>query len=180
MNTSTAPFTIPSVYFGPFFTEVFRIFRKHRNKDHCTRKPIMSRAHIALNTDRFEDSVEFYSKLFGQGPAKLRENWAKFDLSEPALNLTLNRSQKTPEHGHISHMGIEVEDADTVIAMDKRLQELGLTTAPEDDVTCCYAVQDKTWVTDPNGHAWEFFYVKQDAEEAGDSNEVQHAPGGCC
>ena len=123
----------------------------------------MSRAHIALNTNRFEESVEFYSKLFGQAPAKVRENWAKFDLADPSLNLTLNRDDKTIEHGHISHMGIEVEDAATVAAMDKRLQQLGLTTAPEDNVTCCYAVQDKTWVTDPNGHAWEFFYVKEDA-----------------
>ncbi len=123
----------------------------------------MSRIHIALNTNRFEESLEFYGKLFGQEPAKLRQDWAKFDLADPPLNLTLNRSDKTVHHGHISHMGIEVEDAETVAAMDKRLQELGLTTLPEEDVTCCYARQDKTWVTDPNGHAWEFFYVKEDA-----------------
>lgn len=139
----------------------------------------MSRIHVALNTNRFEESLEFYGKLFGQEPAKLRQDWAKFDLADPPLNLTLNRSDKTVHHGHISHMGIEVEDAETVAAMDKRLQELGLTTLPEEDVTCCYARQDKTWVTDPNGHAWEFFYVKEDTEESGFETQAENAPG-CC
>jgi catechol 2,3-dioxygenase-like lactoylglutathione lyase family enzyme len=123
----------------------------------------MSRIHIALNTNRFEESIEFYSKLFGQPPAKQRENWAKFDLQDPALNLTLNRDDKTVHHGHINHLGIEVADSATVAAFDERLQAQGLGTAPEEDVTCCYARQDKTWVTDPNGHAWEFFHVKADA-----------------
>ena len=139
----------------------------------------MSRIHIALNTNHFEESLEFYGKLFGQAPAKVRENWAKFDLQEPALNLTLNRSSKAIEKGQVSHLGVEVEDAETVAAMDKRLQELGLITLPEEDVTCCYARQDKTWVTDPNGHAWEFFYVKADSEESGFEAGAQHSPA-CC
>lgn len=160
---STANFHIPSVYFGPFFAEVFRLFRKHRNTGQAARITAMNRIHIALNTNRFEESVEFYSKLFGQQPAKRRENWAKFDLSDPALNLTLNRDDKTVHHGHINHMGIEVEDSATVAAMDQRLKQLGLETIPEKDTTCCYALQDKTWVTDPNGHAWEFFHVRADA-----------------
>ena len=158
---------IPSVYFGPFFTEVFRIFRKYRNKNsnevNCKRKTRMSRIHVALNSNRFEESIRFYTQLFGQEPAKRRENWVKFDLADPALNLTLSRDEKTVHHGHINHLGIEVEDAATVAAIDERLRHLGLETAPETDVTCCYARQDKTWVTDPNGHAWEFFYVKGDA-----------------
>jgi catechol 2,3-dioxygenase-like lactoylglutathione lyase family enzyme len=122
----------------------------------------MSRIHVALNTNRFEESVAFYSKLFNSEPAKLRQDWAKFDLRDPALNLTLNRSAKTVHHGDINHLGIEVEDSETVAVMDQRLLELGLTTRPEDDVTCCYARQDKTWVQDPNGNSWEFFYVKAD------------------
>lgn len=123
----------------------------------------MSRIHIALNTNHFEESIAFYSKLFGQQPAKVREGWAKFDLQEPALNLTLNHRDKPVQAGDISHLGIEVDSADTVAGMDQRLQQLGLITLPEEDVTCCYARQDKTWVTDPNGHAWEFFFVKADA-----------------
>jgi catechol 2,3-dioxygenase-like lactoylglutathione lyase family enzyme len=125
----------------------------------------MSRIHLALNTHHFEESVEFYSTLFGQEPAKLKEGWAKFDVQDPALNLTLNRassesSEKQAFTGDINHMGIEVRDSDTVTASNQRLIDAGLKTFVEDDVTCCYARQDKTWVTDPNGHSWEFFFVK--------------------
>ena len=139
----------------------------------------MSRIHIALNTNHFEESVEFYGKLFGRQPAKVRDNWAKFDLEDPALNLTLNRSQQVIGKGQVSHLGVEVEDAEKVAAMDRRLRQLGLVTLPEDDVTCCYARQDKTWVTDPNGHAWEFFHVKADAEESGFEAGAEHSPA-CC
>ena len=139
----------------------------------------MSRIHIALNTHRFEESLEFYRKLFDAEPAKLRGDWAKFDIIDPALNLTLNRVVTAPQRGEISHLGIEVEDADTVTRMDQRLANTGLLTLPEEDVTCCYARQDKTWVTDPNGHAWEFFFVKADAEDSGAETGAQQAPG-CC
>lgn len=139
----------------------------------------MSRIHIALNTNHFDDSVEFYSKLFGQPPAKLREGWAKFDLADPALNLTLNTTAEPVQPGQISHLGVEVKDSATVAAMDERLQQLGLKTIPEENTTCCYAVQDKTWVTDPNGHAWEFFHVKADAEDSGTETGAAHAPA-CC
>ena len=104
---NTANLHIPSVYFGPFFAEVFRLFRKYRITSKRARITAMNRIHIALNTNRFEESIEFYSKLFGQQPAKRRENWAKFDLADPALNLTLNRDDKTAHHGHINHMGVE-------------------------------------------------------------------------
>jgi catechol 2,3-dioxygenase-like lactoylglutathione lyase family enzyme len=123
----------------------------------------MSRIHLALNTRHLEESVAFYSKLFGTEPAKQRPGWVKFDLQDPALNLTLNQSELEVPRGDINHLGIEVSDSETVAAMDNRLQELGLGTRPEKDVTCCYARQDKTWVQDPNGHSWEFFYVKADA-----------------
>ena len=120
----------------------------------------MSRFHLALNTNHFEESIQFYSKLFGREPVKVKPDWAKFDLQEPALNLTLNRRREPLARGDISHLGIEVEDSATVTAMDKRMQALGLKTLAEDNVTCCYALQDKTWVQDPNGHSWEFFFVK--------------------
>ncbi len=120
----------------------------------------MSRVHLALNTNHFEESVEFYSVLFNQQPAKLKQDWAKFDLAEPALNLTLNRRSGEVVAGDINHLGIEVQDSNMVEAANQRLIDAGLLTLVEDDVTCCYARQDKTWVTDPNGHSWEFFFVK--------------------
>ena len=121
----------------------------------------MSRIHLALNTNHFEESVQFYSKLFAREPAKLKPGWAKFDLQDPALNLTINHRADPLVRGDISHLGIEVEDAATMAAMDKRLRDAGLKTLVEDNVTCCYALQDKTWVQDPNGHSWEFFFVKE-------------------
>ncbi len=167
---SNTRMSIPSVYFGPFFTEVFRLFEKYRCKARNQCRELitqeiakMSRIHIALNTDRFDESIAFYSKLFGQEPAKQRERWAKFDIADPAVNLTLNQTDEPVAGSQISHLGIEVGDSNTVAAMDQRLQDLGLKTIPETDTTCCYALQDKTWVTDPNGHAWEFFHVKADA-----------------
>ena len=120
----------------------------------------MSRIHLALNTDRLEESIAFYSVLFDTEPAKVKSDWAKFDVKEPAVNLTLNLVGETPAGGDISHLGIELQDSDSVAAVDRRLRERGLETLVEDDVTCCYARQDKTWVKDPNGHGWEFFFVK--------------------
>jgi catechol 2,3-dioxygenase-like lactoylglutathione lyase family enzyme len=120
----------------------------------------MSRVHLALNTDRLEESIDFYRALFDTEPARVKPDWAKFDLQEPALNLTLNRVSEAPAGGDISHLGVEVPDSAAVASADRRLREKGLETLVEDDVTCCYAVQDKTWVRDPNGHSWEFFFVK--------------------
>lgn len=136
----------------------------------------MSRVHIALNTDKLEASIAFYSKLFDTAPAKVRPDWAKFDLADPAVNLTLNRSNEAAQGNQISHLGVEVQDAETAARMDSYSQEQGLKTLVEDDVTCCYAVQDKTWVSDPNGHAWEFFFVKEDAQESGLESQAEKAP----
>ena len=121
----------------------------------------MSRIHLALNTDRLEESIDFYRVLFDTEPAKVRPDWAKFDLEEPALNLTLNRVGDAPTGSDISHLGVELQDSESVAAVDQRLRDQGLETLVEDDVTCCYARQDKTWVKDPNGHGWEFFFVKE-------------------
>jgi catechol 2,3-dioxygenase-like lactoylglutathione lyase family enzyme len=120
----------------------------------------MNRIHLSLNTNHFDASVEFYSSLFNQPPAKLKNGWAKFDLQDPPLNLTLNHRAEVLQKGEINHLGIEVRDSDSVANADQRLQQSGLKTLVEDDVTCCYARQDKTWVADPDGHAWEFFFVK--------------------
>jgi catechol 2,3-dioxygenase-like lactoylglutathione lyase family enzyme len=120
----------------------------------------MSRIHLALNTDRLEESIAFYRVLFDTEPAKVKPDWAKFDLQEPALNLTLNRVGEAPGGDDISHLGIELQDSAAVAAVDERLRERGLQTRVEEHVTCCYARQDKTWVRDPNGHGWEFFFVK--------------------
>src|ERR1700759_1472431 len=113
----------------------------------------MSRVQLALNVDNLAEAIVFYSKLFKAEPAKVREGYANFAVAEPPLKLVLIEN---PGHGgSINHLGVEVADADTVDAEQTRLAEAGLASVDERDTTCCYAQQDKFWVTGtPNGEAW--------------------------
>ena len=139
----------------------------------------MSRLHCALNTNNFNASVDFYTKLFGQDPAKLEDGYAKFSCEDPSVNLTLNQVSAPIHQDAINHLGIEVEDAKTAIVVKERPEQLGLPTKLEGDVDCCYAIQDKVWVTDPNGHGWEFFFVK-DEGSIGSNQSGECCPTDCC
>ena len=117
--------------------------------------------HVALNTNKFDESVEFYRGFFGGEPVKLEAGYAKFELENPALNFTLNRSASLPQNpGSLNHLGIQVDSSDAVAKAAQRFVESGYETLNEDDTVCCYALQDKVWVTDPNGYRWEVFVVK--------------------
>lgn len=118
------------------------------------------KTHLALNTARFDDSVAFYRAFFGAEPVKLKPGYAKFDVAEPGLNFTLNEVDEAPTAGEINHLGIQVESTEEVDAATRRLQEAGLATFEEDNTDCCYALQDKVWVRDPDGRGWEVFVVK--------------------
>ena len=118
------------------------------------------KVHLALNVRRFEESVEFYRAMFGVDPVKHKPGYAKFDISQPPLNLTLNHAGDVKEHGALSHLGIQVTSTSEVLAAKERLQNAGLATAEELNVDCCYALQDKVWITDPDGNRWEVFTVK--------------------
>ena len=117
------------------------------------------KVHVALNTPRFDESVRFYRTFLGLEPVKLKPGYAKFDVAEPELNLTLNAA---PDRGvgALNHLGIQVQSTEAVKAAAERLQSEGLATFEEENVDCCYALQDKVWVTDPNGYKWEVFVVK--------------------
>ena len=117
------------------------------------------KVHVALNTPRFDESVRFYRTFLGLEPVKLKPGYAKFDVAEPALNLTLNASPDVAA-GALNHLGIQVASTAAVKEAADRLQTEGLATFEEADVDCCYALQDKIWVTDPNGYKWEVFVVK--------------------
>lgn len=117
------------------------------------------RVHIGLNTEKFAESVEFYKAFFQKDPMKLKPGYAKFDIESPGLNLTLYEG-KVPSKGALNHLGIQVENTDDVVAATARLRSAGLLTREEAGTDCCYALQDKVWVTDPNGYEWEFFTVK--------------------
>ncbi|HEX8070173.1 MAG TPA: ArsI/CadI family heavy metal resistance metalloenzyme [Pyrinomonadaceae bacterium] len=119
------------------------------------------KAHLALNVRSVARSLEFYRKLFGLEPSKVRPGYAKFDVQQPPLNLTLNEVPFN-ERGALSHLGLQVATTADVLAMRARWQAAGLETYDEMQTDCCYALQDKTWVRDPDGNEWEAFVVLQD------------------
>jgi catechol 2,3-dioxygenase-like lactoylglutathione lyase family enzyme len=120
-----------------------------------------------------EGSVAFYSKLFGAEPAKRRPGYANFAIAEPPLKLVLIEGQPG-EPTRLDHLGVEVETAGEVTAATERLAVAGLATATEEDTACCYAVQDKVWVTGPGGEPWEVYVVK------GDADTLDRAAGSVC
>jgi catechol 2,3-dioxygenase-like lactoylglutathione lyase family enzyme len=153
------------------------------------RKPVQAlKAHLALNVKDVEASLDFYRRLLGLEPSKVRTGYAKFDVQNPPLNLTLNQHAFN-ERGALSHLGIQVASTDDVLAMREQWTEAGLLTRDEMQTNCCYALQDKTWVRDPDGNEWEVFVVLEDnlAETAPcecgtDSTENLKAESGaaCC
>jgi catechol 2,3-dioxygenase-like lactoylglutathione lyase family enzyme len=119
------------------------------------------KAHLALNVRDVETSIGFYRNLFGIEPSKVRTGYAKFDVQEPPLNLTLNQNS-FGERGALSHLGIQVASTGDVLKLRERWAGAGLITRDEMQTDCCYATQDKTWVTDPDGNEWEAFVVLKD------------------
>jgi catechol 2,3-dioxygenase-like lactoylglutathione lyase family enzyme len=140
----------------------------------------MSRVQLALNVADLDSAVGFYSRLFGAEPAKLRPGYANFAIAEPPLKLVLIENKAAA--GTVNHLGVEVATTDEVASAQERLSGTGLTTVPEDGVTCCYAVQDKVWVHDTDGLDWEVYTVLADAEvPAGRLRADVSACGpGCC
>ncbi|HWP60426.1 MAG TPA: ArsI/CadI family heavy metal resistance metalloenzyme [Candidatus Acidoferrales bacterium] len=118
------------------------------------------RIHVALNVSRFEESVAFYRSMLGADPVKLKPGYAKFSVPELPLNLTLNYDPEAKGRGALNHLGIEVPTTEQVLRARERVQNSGLAVFDEMGVDCCYALQDKVWVTDPNGYRWEIFTVK--------------------
>ena len=139
----------------------------------------MSRIQLALNVEDLDTAVAFYSKLFATSPAKLRPGYANFAVERPPLKLVL--FEKPGEGGTLNHLGVEAETPEQVDRAQARLAGEGLTTAPEDDVACCYARQDKVWVDGPSGEPWEIYTVLEDVEmPAGQLRTVDPDTGAVC
>lgn len=142
----------------------------------------MSRIQLALNVDDLDEAITFYSKLFDTEPAKIKDGYANFAVSEPPLKLVL--IENPGKGGTINHLGVEVATSDAVHAEIGRLAAGGLFTEEEMNTTCCFATQDKVWVTGPAGEKWEVYTVLSDSETFGTS--PQHTEGGtaeeggCC
>jgi extradiol dioxygenase family protein len=122
-----------------------------------------SRIHMALPVHDLERSIAFYSTLFGQAPSKTRPGYAKFEVAEPRVNLSLNQvgGNTAPVHT-MSHFGVQLKSMDSVRKVSERLTTAGIQTRVEESVTCCYAVQNKIWANDPDGNPWEVYVLLHD------------------
>ncbi|WP_426566093.1 ArsI/CadI family heavy metal resistance metalloenzyme [Angustibacter sp. McL0619] len=152
----------------------------------------MSRIQLALNVESIDEAVQFYSTLFDTRPAKRRPGYANFAVENPALKLVL--FENPGKSGTLNHLGVERASMDEIVEQAERLESAGLTLDVEGDVVCCYARQDKHWVTGPDGQRWENYVVLADAGadlEGKSLADVQAAPGtagdlgpatagGCC
>jgi catechol 2,3-dioxygenase-like lactoylglutathione lyase family enzyme len=139
----------------------------------------MSRVQLALNVSDLEAAVAFYSKLFGAEPAKRQPGYANFAIADPPLKLVLMETENVRGRGvdgALNHLGVEVATTDDVATATGRLSEEGLATEIQEQTTCCFAVQDKVWVSDPDGAPWEVYTVLADAPaETGIAGD-----GACC
>jgi catechol 2,3-dioxygenase-like lactoylglutathione lyase family enzyme len=131
--------------------------------------------HVSLNVTDIEKSVAFYETVFGVKATKRRPGYAKFDLQSPSLNLTMQEAPRTGVNA--SHFGVQVASTEDVAVAWTRFKEAGLKTFTEENTECCFALQDKVWVEDPDGNAWEVFVVKGDAAVMGEQPKLAAA---CC
>ncbi|WP_280235849.1 ArsI/CadI family heavy metal resistance metalloenzyme [Nocardia cyriacigeorgica] len=142
----------------------------------------MSRVQLALNVDDLDTAVTFYSTLFNTEPAKRKPGYANFAIAEPPLKLVL--IEKLGEGGSINHLGVEVESSEQVHGEIARLSDAGLFTEEQIATTCCFATQDKVWVTGPGGERWEVYTVLADSDTFGTAPDLgltdAEATSGCC
>jgi len=135
------------------------------------------KAHLALNVSDIDRSRDFYERMLGISPMKVRPGYVKFDVANPPLNLTLNASTGNVQGGALSHLGLQVADTADVLQLRDRWQRAGLMPRDEMQTNCCYALQDKAWITDPDGNEWEVFTVLADVEP---DHKDACATSSCC
>ena len=131
------------------------------------------RIHLSLDVRNVPASVAFYQKVFEVAPQKQTQDYAKFDLTKPALNFSLVSS--TGRLSSVDHLGIEVESVEEIAAWKDRLQKQGVLERVEENTACCFARQDKLWFSDPDGNAWEVFTVHEQLPVEGTLSK-----SGCC
>jgi catechol 2,3-dioxygenase-like lactoylglutathione lyase family enzyme len=142
----------------------------------------MSRVQLALNVADIDAAVDFYSKLFAVQPSKRRPGYANFAIDEPALKLVLieDPERGTGIAGALNHLGVEVESTEEVSAAQARLAGASLDTLLQQNTACCYAVQDKVWVNDPDGAPWEWYTVLADSPQATGAAAGNVGDSACC
>ncbi|MGE0487983.1 MAG: ArsI/CadI family heavy metal resistance metalloenzyme [Vulcanimicrobiota bacterium] len=135
--------------------------------------------HVSLNVTDLPRSLAFYRALTGLEPSKHKPDYARFELTEPPVVLTLGPGPVGL--GHLNHIGFRCATSVELVEIQRRLEEAGVTTIREEGVECCYALQTKFWAHDPDGLPWEFYVFTADLEHAGDGRVPEAASsGGCC
>jgi catechol-2,3-dioxygenase len=137
----------------------------------------MKRFHIHVGVQDINESVQFYSTLFGQKPTKLKEDYAKWMLEDPHVNFAISTRSK---NRGVDHLGIQVEERSELAEITMRLKKADLKIKNEGETTCCYAKSDKAWVQDPSGIAWETYQNMGDAEIFGEKSEATKVEAACC
>lgn len=145
----------------------------------------MSRLQLAINVTDLDRAIDFYSRLFDTGPAKVNPSYANFEVADPPLKLVLFEG---PDGATINHLGVECETTDEVVAAERRLAAAGLDTTGVDETVCCFAEKAETWVVDPDGARWEWYVKSGDAEQLhntvirslSDTPESRPAATACC
>jgi catechol 2,3-dioxygenase-like lactoylglutathione lyase family enzyme len=136
----------------------------------------VSRLHIHISVDDLEQNIRFYSALFGTAPSVSKEDYAKWDLAEPAVNFAISR--RGAQTG-LDHVGIQAENAAELAAVQARLQAAGISGVEQAGTACCYARSDKYWTRDPQGIAWEAFHTL-DSIPTFNEQEADAAPASSC
>lgn len=151
----------------------------------------MKRLHIHIGVEKLDDSMRFYTALFGAAPVKVKEDYAKWMLDDPRINFAI--STRSGKKG-LDHLGLQVDDAAELQGLRQQLSNANLTTHDDGETTCCYAKSEKSWVTDPDGTAWEAYHTMEDAQffsdtapvattkpaQQPDSASCNAKNGGCC
>ncbi len=134
----------------------------------------MKRFHVHIHVDDLQQSIGFYSRLFGAEPARIESDYAKWMLDDPRINFAISTRGARPG---LDHLGFQVDDATELAALKSRAASAEMAMLDEGTTTCCYARSEKHWITDPQGIAWEHFHTLGDIPVF---NEKNAAAGGCC
>jgi len=134
----------------------------------------MSRIQLALDVDDLDEAVDFYARLLGTGASKRRPGYANFALADPPLELVL--IENPGNGGALNHLGVELTSSEEVETRQSQVVERGLVVEEEKGMTCCYARQDKFWVTGPGGERWEHYVVLADSDSDGTAGSTAGSP----
>ncbi len=148
---------------------------------------IPNRLHVHMTVNNLEESVAYYSALFGTGPTREKPSYAQWRLDNPSVNFAISTACGDSEQPGLSHLGIQVDSDDALTELNDRMQAAEQTTVEDADAICCYARSDKHWSKDPAGVTWEFFHTHEDLETFGTAQiptetkaQKTFSSGGCC